>query len=273
MTNGAPIVRITLRLRVFLQYGVEGFLDLDGIEVIDDLTDLSLLDTSIGSFASDVPDRTHHGDWAANAIDRLGAIGWWGGSSDFNEGFYDHVHMLRGFLAGRSYGESVTSAGRGGSALVYGDPLYRPSAAMLFLPSEIGQRAAIPSQQGAAVYTVTSPGLIVTPDNLENVRFLLMNVLHGSSHLANVNWSLATCPNLDPAQCTAQQWTQKRAGTGSVKERPCDWTSLLDDPEEDQTVTIRLKVWNTGGEADALYDFASFDYRAGASAGEPQGCN
>jgi hypothetical protein len=281
--DGAPfesISAITLTLIATLGRPVEGFLDLDGIEVIDETSQVSLLDPEIGSFARALPDDAdgdiHAGDWASNAIDRLGAVAWWGSSSHFPSTTFgrDLSRTFQSFLSGRSLGESILSGGDGQGGLIYGDPLYRASAAALFLPSETRQRSTIPSEPGtppgAPVLTFASPGLVVTPENLENVRYLYMNVLHGFAHLDDVSWSLSTCPGLDPAACS--EWEVKRTGDHAVKERPCDWTALI-DPEVDQTVTIRLKVWNPGEEANALYDFASFDYQASSAPGTQGTCN
>jgi hypothetical protein len=250
----AEIDGFELKLEVTLADQVFGFLDLDAIELVDlAAPGTPLLTVSLGGFEAEPGTQTHSGDYAANAIDRLGAIGWWGSTSHYQGFGYGRLDLaLQSFFAGRSFGESVLASRGAGAGLVYGDPLYRPGAAALFVPSLASTR---PVESGGSFVVVTS-------ENLERSRYVFMNALDGTSptRLQNVNWELAVCPLLGPEACTS--WVTKQSDQGSVKERPVDWLEFLDDPNVDQQVTIRLKVWNSGEEADALYDFASFDYQA-----------
>ena len=51
-------------------------------------------------------------------------------------------------------------------------------------------------------------------------------------------------------------------GRGAVNETPIDWSQDLIDPKLNQQLTIRLRVWNTGDELNALYDYVHIDYQA-----------
>ena len=41
-----------------------------------------------------------------------------------------------------------------------------------------------------------------------------------------------------------------------------DWVSLLDDSTLNQSVLVRLKVWNSGEEGRALFDHLFYNYQA-----------
>ena len=261
-TEVSEISRLRLQILSEPTDGVVGWLDLDGIEVIDEATGGSLIPVDVGSFDVDAQDETHNGDYAANAIDRLGAIAWWGSSSHHHTGggaFGQQMRTFRALFAGRSLGEAVTYASNAESGILYGDPLYRASASALYFPLE--QRIYTNSTQ---VGSVNIPALHVTAENLPRYDLLYMNALHGFDQLNTVNWELATCSLLDAALC-AGLWQVEETGTGSVYEHPIDWTQELIDPLVDQDLTVRLRVWNTGQEADALYDFAYLRYRANGS--------
>src|SRR6185503_16236274 len=118
--------------------GFGGFLDLDDVRLVDAGVGDQLLTSAVGSFEDTRHAVTNLGDYAANAIDRLGAIAWWGSSSHFYTGglaFTDAKRVARAIFSGRSLGESVAQGRYLESGLFYGDPLYRPSAAAIFFPS------------------------------------------------------------------------------------------------------------------------------------------
>ena len=58
------------------------------------------------------------------------------------------------------------------------------------------------------------------------------------------------------------RWQLRYTAVGAIREKPVRWADWLSDPATDEQLLIRLKVWNSGEEAQALYDFAYFDYRA-----------
>lgn len=259
--TGSDVAALLLEISADIGDGVRGWLDLDAVELVDDATGDALLEADVGGFAA-TPRETHLGDWAANAIDRLGAIGWWGSSSHHltaGFAFANQQAMAGALLAGRTLGEAVAAAGRAESGIVYGDPLYRPSAAALFFASDEASKVVAPLQGSTGV-----SGRVVEVEDLPTYRYLYMNVLHGTANLDTVQWSLSTCPGLDELYCDAQGlWSFAQSGQGAVLERPIDWSAELIDGSQDQLVTIRLRVWNPSEESRALYDFVRLDYRAG----------
>ena len=77
-------------------------------------------------------------DWAANTIDRLGGIANWGTSSHHVSAVSSTGGGFPGaFFAGRTLGESLAFAGDAGpNGIIFGDPLYRPAAAKLYVFTE-----------------------------------------------------------------------------------------------------------------------------------------
>lgn len=257
------VILIDFYLEISLAHPMNEFFDLDGVEIIDLTTGQPLLPADLGGFARTDHHQTVLGDWAANAIDRLGGIAFWGSSSHHmtgGAGFLHHDRIYRNLLSGRSLGESVLSAGNGESGIIYGDPLYRPVAAVLASTEPVSSYKPWPS---GTLYQ--HPGLRVTSENLASARWLTMSVLHGTTNLWTVQWSLATCPQLDLQACDAGGlWVTQQTGTGSVKEHPFDWTAFI-DTQVDQPVVVRLKVENPGEPDLALYDYAFFDYEVNGS--------
>ncbi len=222
-------------------------LDLDGLELVELETGNQILDVEGGSFDVPLQDQTHPGDYAANAIDRLGGIAWWGSSSHHliggwglsrNERFYG------AFFMGRTLGESLLLTTGGESAIIYGDPLYRPVAVRIHLPGV--------DDYGEA------PGLAVDSSDLASLGRFYLNAFHGS--VKATRWSLASCPVHDRAQCDAESlWTERLAASEPVLDLPVDWTSFVDLGVA-QDLLLRLQVWNPGEESDELFSYAYLQY-------------
>jgi hypothetical protein len=229
---------------------VQGFLDLDGVELVDLQSGAQLLDLETGSFDPAAQDETHAGDWAANAIDRVGAVAWWGNSSHHltsGWGLSVDERFFGAFFMGRTLGESLLLTTGGQSAIIYGDPLYRPVAVRIHIPGQGGYGAA--------------PGRTVTSATAAQLGTVFLEARHGTSHDATMSWSLATCPLLDIAQCdTGSLWTQRIAGVGARSGYPVDWISFI-NPGVAQDVLLRLRVWNPGEEEDELFSYAWFHYQ------------
>jgi hypothetical protein len=240
----SQVRQINAGLSAGLVDGLLCCLDLDGVEIVDVETGESVLDVEVGSFSSQRHDRTHPGDWAATAIDRLGAIAWWGSSSHHLSGgwsFSKNERFYGAFFMGRTLGESLALT-TGEAGIVYGDPLYRPVAVRIHLPGQSGYGA--------------SPGLAVHPGNVASAGTVLLNVLHGTANVNLTRWELASCPVLDPVQCAdASLWTSRASGTGAVAEHPVSWTGFI-DPGVAQDLLLRLRVWNPGEEGDELFNHA-----------------
>jgi hypothetical protein len=262
----SPIADVkTIRLRLIAPFsgGFSGFLDLDDVEIVDAGIGDSLLNPDVGSFESTQHSFTSLGDYASNAIDRLGGIAWWGSSSHFITGgiaFADARRVARSIFSGRSLGESVVSGGFLESGLFYGDPLYRPSAAAIyFAPASTSKRSA--TSLGPPFVS----GQRITARTKATYRDLFVNVLHGTAHLATVNWRLSTCagpPGVPIAAENCPAWATGPVQTGAVKEHRIHWMDDLIDDRVDQFVVIRLEVWNPGEAGQALYDYVYVDYRA-----------
>jgi hypothetical protein len=243
------VTAITVAFATRLQDQVEGFLDLDGIELFDFTDFVQRLPREVGSFDPPAQDATHWGDWAANAIDRLGAVAWWGSSSHHvtaGWAYSEESRFYGAFFMGRTLGESLLLMAGGESGLVYGDPLYRPVAVRMHVPGQSGYGKA--------------PGAAVGPANQATFGTVRLEVLHGTATVTSVNWSVSTCPVLDPAICNdGSMWTVRQAGTGGVTGFPVTWTSFI-DPGVEQDVLLRLRVWNSGQASDELFHYAYFHW-------------
>jgi hypothetical protein len=243
-----PLVNaITVSFATRFADAAYGFLDLDGIEILDVITAAPVIPVEVGSFNAPSQHATHAGDWAANAIDRLGAIAWWGSSSHHvsgGYGFSDEGRFYGAFFMGRTLGESLQLMAGGESSIVYGDPLYRPVAVRIHIPGQGGYGKA--------------PGLNVGPANTA-LHVVQLEAMHGYSELATTNWSLESCTTLDPALC-AGSWVQRASGTSAVAGFPIDWTSFVANPAVAQDLLLRLRVWNPGAEGDELRSHAYFHW-------------
>jgi hypothetical protein len=238
---------VTVTLSAGLGDQVTGFLDLDAIEVVDLNGWTSLVPASAGSFDPAARNVTHGGDWAANAIDRLGAVAWWGSSSHHVSngwGWSDEGRFYGAFFMGRTLGESLLLMAGGEAGIAYGDPLYRPSAVRIHIPGQGGYGKA--------------PGRSVGPADI-GLHVVLLEVLHGMANTGVTKWSLESCTTLDPALC-AGQWVVRASGTGAKTGFPVDWTPFLTDPGVSQDLLLRLRVWNPGQEADELRHHAYFHW-------------
>jgi hypothetical protein len=241
----ASVTAITLALAADLDAGLNGFLDLDAIEVVDLNSAASHLPVAVGSFDPAAQDRTHGGDWAANAIDRLGAVAWWGSSSHHVSsgwGFSDEGRFYGSFFMGRTLGESLLLMAGGESGIVYGDPLYRPVAVRIHIPGQGG-------------YGKT-PGRTVGPADTA-LHLVRLEVLHGTDTPNQTQWAVESCPVLDVALCEGQ-WVARANGVGATSNFPIAWTTYLSNPSVAQDLLLRLRVWNPGQEAKELRNHAYF---------------
>ena len=258
--RGSEVADLRVVLSADVPDGVRGWLDLDAVEVVDVATGTNLLPLDVGGFAVVGDREAKLGDWAATAIDRLGAVGWWGSSSHHltaGFAFDDQLSTLRAFFAGRTLGESVAAAGRPESGILYGDPLYRPSAAALYFPSE-----GVSKTTSSVLDPTPPPPLVVDLAHLETYRYLFVNAYHGSANTATLRWQIASCPGLDEIACDAAgSWTVVMDQTGAVREKPINWSQQLVTPGLNQQVTLRLEVWSPAEPESALYDYVHLDYQ------------
>jgi hypothetical protein len=130
--NYVDSVRGYIRMRV----GSDpvGHFDIDNFSFVRTDIGQNLVDPVIGGFETHQMDQLTAGDYAANVIDRLGGIGWWGSSSHFRTGgwaFNDSFKFVSKFTTGASLGESVYASGHAPSGLIFADPIYSPAAALV----------------------------------------------------------------------------------------------------------------------------------------------
>ncbi len=111
---------------------IMGVLDIDSFQLVSVSSGGSLLPADVSEFdAPAIGNFAGGGDYAANMIDRMGAVAWWGSSSHFYTGgwaFSSHGPIFDNLIAGRTLGEALFSAGNQMSGIAYGDPLYAPFA-------------------------------------------------------------------------------------------------------------------------------------------------
>src|SRR3989338_11633748 len=160
----------------------------------------SLVPTDIGSFAypqiAHGSGDTHAGDWPANVIDRLGGIASWGSTSHHLIGggaFGYSVKFAGAFYAGKSLGESLSySESYPGAAIIYGDPLYRPSGAKIYLSEGSG-----PTYYNPYIFPTVTDGYTFTSDPYSSSSKLRINAFHGHANLDITNWKLSVCAGKD----------------------------------------------------------------------------
>ncbi len=243
-----PLVNaVTVAFPTRFEEELYGFLDLDGIELTDLVNGADLVPLEVGSFDAPAQNATHAGDWAANAIDRLGAIAWWGSSSHHvsgGYGFSDEGRFYGSFFMGRTLGESLVLMAGGESSIVYGDPLYRPVAVRIHIPGQGGYGKA--------------PGLSVGPAATA-LHVVRLEALHGFNKTATTQWSLETCTTLDAVLCEGA-WVPRASGTTAVANFPINWTAFVTNPNVAQDLLLRLRIWNPGAEANELRHHAYFHW-------------
>jgi len=218
-----------------------GFLDLDGVEVIDDVTGRQLLDPAMGSFAHPEHRMNVPGDFASNVIDRLGGIGAWGSTSHFVTGgwaFRAADRFAPMLFSGRTLGEALLASERPQSGLVYADPLYRPAAVRL--------RA----DDGSSAVSVERL------DGLGPERFLTATAMLGSDHAPTLEWSIAACEGDTISICERDAgFVVQRRGVGAVDALPIDWSELVALSVDAPNAVVRLAIWRAGEEDQALSSY------------------
>lgn len=225
-----------------------GYLDLDGIEVVDDSTGRALLRPSLGSFAETSHEENVPGDFAANVIDRMGGIGAWGSSSHFITGgwaFRAADRFAPMLFSGRTVGEALLAAERPQSGLVYADPLYRPVAIRLS------------AHDGASVVSV--PRL----DTLGDERFLHATAMLGRDHAPSVAWTVASCEDGSIETCEREsRFTVVREGVGAIEDLAIDWTELVALSDSTPVAVFRLTVLRPGIPDEPFSSYVRVQYRS-----------
>ncbi len=248
------ITKIRVRLWADAYDGITGYLDLDGFELIDADTLQNVFPVDVGSFTRDRKETTEKGDWPANVIDRLGGIASWGTSSHHaSAASFTGGRFTGAFFAGRTLGEALAHDNSAGPAgIIYGDPLYRPSAVKLYTAG------FVPGYQSGHIGDPA--GYNVWNDTYQAID-LRANVLHGTDNLDTTRWEVFTCPDLGIAACDGN-WTSWQQGVGAVEALALGGLDDLIDVSQDRTLTMKLRVWNEGDEGNDLTNYAYFNYLA-----------
>ncbi len=248
------VTAIRVRLWASADDNISGFLDLDGFELIDADTQANVMPVDVGSFTADQKETTEQGDWAANVIDRLGGIASWGTASHHTSGASTLGGRFPGALfAGRTLGEALAHANSVGPAgVIYGDPLYRPAAAKLYTTGfvPVYQHDHIGDRDGYDVWSDTYQPIDLT-----------INVLHGTDNVNTTRWEILTCPEVGIGPCEGS-WTSHRQGVGAVEGLSLGGLDSFIDLGQDQSLTVKLRVWNEGQEDADLTNYAYFRYWA-----------
>lgn len=244
------INRILLDFRSKLPSAPLGWLELDAVEFIDAQTE-----TLIASFSFDSEnyEKTTSGDYAANVIDRLGGIAWWGSASHFlTLGYaFTRANKFAGaFYSGRSLGGSLLHIGnRGMSGIIYGDPLYRPSGVKIYVSNTVELNDV-------------DLGYVFFEDAIDKIY---INAFHGQDNFDITNWLLSICYEADREACDAgNSWTEFKSGEGAVfglEVAEINEITAGLDLNQEQNILMKLRVWNAGEEENDLTNYAYFYYK------------
>ena len=227
--------------------------DIDGMEILNSKGERMTI-INIGSFNTHYK-QTVNGNYASDAIDRLGAIGWWGSSSHHLTGgwaFSGDQKFAGAFFSGRSLGESLAHISwNGKSGIIYGDPLYNPSGAKLF----VGDGLNLANSKEDRFYF---------SDHINQNQKIKINAFHGTNNLATTNWKLSVCYDENQQECNSNNsWTESLTGTSAVFEQQLNKNlmSFVTATEVDQNFMLWLEVWNPGEEQEALSSYGYFSYQ------------
>jgi len=244
----ASYERINIDVYTTIPWAPSGFVDFDAFEFIDLSTGKDIWHTAKSSFSAPYVGYTTYGDYASNAIDRLGGIAWWGSSSHHLTGGYAFAstdNFQAAFFSGRSLGEGIARTGTTAmSGIVYGDPLYSPSGVKIYL----------------------NDGLMGLHDEIIRDRFtfnkwsddkLYINAFHGRLSSA---WQLDVCNHTEVTECYT--WYTVESGNSAVFDYLVidNLAQLVQDTNHTQQLIVRLHVWNEYDEG--IYDYAYMNYIA-----------
>ena len=254
--NGKTITRMYLFISSQFSAPITGWLDLDGFEFIDVETTTQLANLSASSFNLSYIGETKDGDYAANVIDRLGGIGWWGSSSHFlTSGFaFSRTSKFAGaFYSGRSLGEALAYTDNGMSGIIYGDPLYNPSGVKIYIKdwsNEIGGDVGIGDN-----------GYVFLRNNLPISVYI--NAFHGKDRLDTTNWNLFICYKNNITECEINnEWSEIRSGNkASFGLKVIDnLEEFINDFDSNLNLTMKLVAWNLNNPENNLTSYTYFYY-------------
>ena len=243
--------------------GIIDWLEIDGLELINEESSENILDINVGSFNATQTANTHSGDYAANVIDRLGGIGWWGSSSHF-DGMggspSNGLGIFSALFSGRTIGESIAYTSKTGfiASIIYVDPLYRPSGVKIYTENN-----SIPLKPER----LEGPGYRFSLNNGPPFDSIFINAFHGQNNLDSTNWELSYCTKHKRRCDVDNSWIVFESGTNAVYEHEIkiNLEDFIENIYLNQNISIRLEVWNTGERWWGLKDYADlyYDYLMG----------
>jgi uncharacterized protein (TIGR03790 family) len=244
----AGIDRVEIYIRARHDNQMEGYFDLDALEL--DLIDENsepieqILSREFGGFSSPISQSLPHGEWPATVIERMGGIGYWG-SANHNHtcghAFLNSGTSMRYFFAGRSLGESLMKHDiMAASGFVFADPLYRPSAAFLYL-DKINKVGLTP--QNPIQIDPNADSRLVIP--------IKVNAFHGTARLAETKFEIRLCHHFDESCVGDIIFSHQGAVYG--KDLPIKIEDLLIPDATSTPIQLQLKVWNPNEPDQALY--------------------
>ncbi len=242
-------VILNMYLDILSDFGInspKSYLELDAFEVIDVTNGRVLSDKSKSTFNITNNLQTIYGDYAANVIDRLGGIAWWGSSSHYLSGggaFYHLDKFVGAFYSGKTLGESLAYTGnKATSGIIYGDPLYRPSGVKLYVGD-------------GYTYLNDFSGITYSSSDISNLKFKI-NSFQGMSGTSS--WKLFACSD-QYINCDYSDWNEVKSGYGITFEQEFSENilSMLPNPYSNHRVTFKLSVNN---EIDPNYTLNSFSH-------------
>lgn len=247
----------------------KGYLALDAIEVLDlnaNGENQHLVGAEEGGFGEPYLSTLTHGDYAANVIDRLGGIGWWGSSSHHVTGglaFSDTTAFVNSFFQGKTLGEALLTARYPESGLIFADPLYAPAGIRILSVPEIplytpGQYGLSPQPSTSTVYSFSSG------DSPSNQVKLLVHGFNGTKK--QVHGSLQICREASVLDCFQENgWSELaipfESGTTITSLLPIN--SLMDfveDGTQPGHIILRFTVTQAESPQKKIYSYAHFYY-------------
>lgn len=249
-------------------FNFSGYFDVDGIMIYDRINSANAFTIEDSSFNDTKLRTTIYGDYAFNAIDRLGGIGWWGSMSHFGTGghaYSDDEALVGALFSGRTIGESLAYTSTERSGLAYIDPLYNPVGIKIYLyPRVINNQ--IPRLNPESDLLPQYPSSYQFGEILNNFESQIqINAFHGKGNGLNTNWSLKVCYN-NKYNCinNASTWIEVNSGVGGAYGLilPTHLSDLVRNFSKDELITLKLRVWNNGEEKNDLVNYASLYYNS-----------
>ncbi len=241
----ADVADTLTKLRFYLNGSysrkIRGWVDIDAVEIIDTESGQHLMPGSPRSFAALKDTTNAKGESAADVIDRMNGIAYWGSSSHHLTGGWSfHSHFVAKLLfAGRTLGEATSTSGAK-AGLVYGDPLYRGFSVKMYRSSFKPVLNELP--------------LTFWKNTPEDARTVYINTLHGTDNNRDLQWELASCSAETLMACQNTDWKRLLRGQGAVRDYAIDLADHAAATDE-QAVFLRIRAWPANDPENHLSDY------------------